>query len=140
MDSIKIICISTKSSFIKEIKGVLIPEGIPNFPNASIEVVHLSSISKNLPSSIKNASQVVIVDYSTVDSDLSELIADISDKYAAQSLVIVADDISQLLALQDEKVYLVDTQYLASNLFRSFISCLVSQSDLIQTNLAVKII
>ncbi len=138
MNSINILCLSSKSSFIKKIKGLLTPAKGTGFPNLPVEIHHLSSITDNIPTELFHSCQVVIVDQNSLDSELDDLLPELSAKFDKKSLVLVADNISTIPLQFEQAIYMVNVQDLESPLFLNFISCLVSHSDLIQSNLAVQ--
>jgi len=138
MDSIIILCLSSKSSFFKKIKGVLTTSERLSFPNPAIEVHQFSSISDNIPVKLIHSCQIVIVDHNSIDSGLDDLLPDLSAIFDKKSLILVADNISPNPQLPDQVIYTLNSQDIESPLFLDFISCLVSHSDLVRSNLAVQ--
>lgn len=138
MYSINILCLSSKSSFFKKIKSLLTTANGVSFPNQTAKVHHYSSISDNIPSKLIHSFQVVIVDCNSLDSKLDKLLPELSAKFNTHSLVLVADNISTIPHLAEQAIYNVTSQDIESPLFLNFISCLVSHSDLIRSNLFVQ--
>ena len=138
MESINILCLSTKSAFFKKIKGILETGKDLLFPTSAVEIHCLSSITSPVPSISVNQYQIIIVDLDTLEENLDEFLPVLSTKYDVQSLVVVSDKSNTLPLQRSLNIYGIQSQDLEKNLFRSFISCLVSQSELTQSNLIVQ--
>ena len=138
MESINIICLSPKSAFYKKIKDVITSVGRNVPQNSTVEVHHFSSISTAIPSKILSSSQIVIVDHGSFEGEMVDILPEISAKFDTQSLVIVSDRNFPDSHQRNQNIYSVKYQDLESQLFHGFISCLVAQSELIQSNLAVQ--
>ena len=137
MDTLHILCYSSKPSFSKKVRETLNKnmsraqeDAVPGF-----EVYHLSSLSEVVPTDLKRQSSVLIIDLESFDVDIEKAIPDITDRFINQSLVLVTDQ-PDLESLQvDHKIFNVKHADLESSLFLAFLYSLANQSDLIASNL-----
>ena len=138
MDSIIILCLSSRSSFYKKIKDLLTTARGAGFPDQAVKVHHFSSISDNVPSKLIRSCHVILVDRNSLDSDLDEALPELAAKFDKQPLVLVADNHSPIPHLLEQEIYKVNSQDLESPLFLNLMCCLVSHSNLIRSNLTMQ--
>jgi len=138
MDTKYILSYSSKPPFTKKLKEHLSGAQEHAQPGPPLDIYHLSSISEVIPADLKKNSHVVILDLDSLDIDINEDLPDFIDKFQKQSLVLVAEKISLIPFQIDHDLYRVSSADLDSPLFLSFLFSLVSQSELIESNLIVQ--
>ncbi len=138
MESVNILCLSAKSAFLKKIKGIFLSGKDLLDQNFTVEVHLFTSISSPIPANLVSSCQIVLVDHTGLEIALDKFIPELINKFNNQSLIIVSDKNITLPPESSRPIYNVLIQDLESSLFYSFISCLISQTALIQSNLIVQ--
>ena len=141
MDTLQIVAISSKSSFPKFIKESLqsYHQTLQSLPPLQID--HLSSLEEEITETLRLSAFVVLVDFESLSGNWEEGIKQVQEKFPGRVLVLITegDQPEKTPLFQVESpVHFINIRDLSSPLFNSLLLTLISQSELIQSNLVIR--
>jgi diguanylate cyclase (GGDEF)-like protein len=132
MDVIHILCCSPNKAFTKGLqKHLTSSQGQPGLP-------FKITPSSDLPADLDKKYQIVIIDLESFDFNLDQFLIGFEERSQKQSLVLIAEKISPIPLPTEHNIYKISQSDLGSSLFLTFLYSLVSQSKLLESNLAVQ--
>lgn len=137
MDTLHILTISSKAKFPKLIKETLKSSPPSYQPLPAYQVDHLSSLDEIVPEDLFHDTQVVLIDFDSLNLSWKELFSNIQDNFTGQILVLISEEkpLEEVhILLPDKPIYLISKSDLSGHLFYSFLLSLLVQSTLVQTN------
>jgi diguanylate cyclase (GGDEF)-like protein len=137
MDTLQILAISSKAKFPKLIKETFKSSPHRDQPLPAYQVDHLRSLDEVIPETLIQGTQVVLIDFDSLNLSWKELFSFIQDNFTSQPLVLISEEkpSEEIQVLLPEKpLHLIGNSELSSNLFFPFLFSLLVQSTLVQSN------
>jgi diguanylate cyclase (GGDEF)-like protein len=138
MATINILCYSSRSSFIKKLRGILPVSKTQDSPGSSFKIHPFSALSEVVHPDLKNTSPLLILDLDSFETDVDKTVTAFTERFKEQTLILVSDHPEPTSIQFNHKLLKVNHINLESSLFSAFVHALTSQSALISSNLEVQ--